>query len=46
MTVERGKAGTREARRPRRGWVMGNPRYDRARARRNPARKDVTMGRN
>ena len=42
--IERGKAGTREARRPRRGWVCGNPRY--VRSRRRPERKDRTMGRN
>ena len=44
MTVERGKAGTREARKARRGWVGGNPRYNRHR--RQAERKDTTMGRN
>lgn len=45
MTVERGKRG-REGKRPKRGWVAGNPRYCRARARRHPERKDITMGKN
>ncbi len=44
MIVHRGKARTREARRARRGWVCGNPRYERNR--RRPERKDRTMGRN
>ncbi len=44
MVIEHGKAGTREARRPRRGWVGGNPRY--VRNRRRAERKDATMGRN
>ncbi len=44
MVIEKGKAGTREARKARRGWVSGNPRYDRHR--RTAERKDTTMGRN
>lgn len=42
-TIERGKANTREARKARRGWVGGNPRY--VRNRRSWERKDITMGR-
>lgn len=43
VLIERGKANTREARKARRGWVGGNPRY--VRSRRTWERKDLTMGR-
>ncbi len=47
IQIERGKKGTPEARKPKRGYLMGNPRYSRQRINNgSPDHKDITMGRN